>query len=205
MSLKEVYLNNSLIPKRYLNEISLIPAKVDEQVFKELNNIKLNIREFVDKGENLLICSNNVGNGKTTWSIKFLKEYIDEVQNIKFKNNCPALFINVTNFLNEKKLSISDPELNGKIIDTERKILSSKLVVFDDLGVKDISQFDMGNLYYWIDERTNNMKSCIFTSNLLPKQLRNILDERLYSRIVKYSTIKEIKDGDNRNVGEYRC
>lgn len=66
MSLKEVYLNNSLIPKRYLNEISLIPAKVDEQVFKELNNIKLNIKEFVDKGENLLICSNNVGNGKTT-------------------------------------------------------------------------------------------------------------------------------------------
>lgn len=205
MSLKEVYLNNSLIPKRYLNEISLIPAKVDEQVFKELNNIKLNIREFVDKGENLLICSNNVGNGKTTWSIKFLKEYIDEVQNIKFKNNCPALFINVTNFLNEKKLSISDPELHSKVIDTERKILSAKLVVFDDLGVKDISQFDMGNLYYWIDERTNNMKSCIFTSNLLPKQLRNILDERLYSRIVKYSTIKEIKDGDNRNVGEYRC
>lgn len=205
MSLKEVYLNNSLIPKRYLNEISLIPAKVDEQVFKELNNIKLNIKEFVDKGENLLICSNNVGNGKTTWSIKFLKEYIDEVQNIKFKNNCPALFINVTNFLNEKKLSISDPELHSKVIDTERKILSSKLVVFDDLGVKDISQFDIGNLYYWIDERTNNMKSCIFTSNLLPKQLRNILDERLYSRIVKYSTIKEIKDGDNRNVGEYRC
>lgn len=205
MSLKEVYLNNSLIPKRYLNEISLIPAKVDEQVFKELNNIKLNIREFVNKGENLLICSNNVGNGKTTWSIKFLKEYIDEVQNIKFKNNCPALFINVTNFLNEKKLSISDPELHSKVIDTERKILSAKLVVFDDLGVKDISQFDMGNLYYWIDERTNNMKSCIFTSNLLPKQLRNILDERLYSRIVKYSTIKEIKDGDNRNVGEYRC
>ena len=205
MSLKEVYLNNSLIPKRYLNEISLIPAKVDEQVFKELNNIKLNIREFVDKGDNLLICSNNVGNGKTTWSIKFLKEYIDEVQNIKFKNNCPALFINVTNFLNEKKLSISDPELHSNVIDTERKILSAKLVVFDDLGVKDISQFDMGNLYYWIDERTNNMKSCIFTSNLLPKQLRNILDERLYSRIVKYSTIKEIKDGDNRNVGEYRC
>ena len=205
MSLKEVYLNNSLIPKRYLNEISLIPAKVDEQVFKELNNIKLNISEFVDKGENLLICSNNVGNGKTTWSIKFLKEYIDEVQNIKFKNNCPALFINVTNFLNEKKLSISDPELHSNVIDTERKILSAKLVVFDDLGVKDISQFDMGNLYYWIDERTNNMKSCIFTSNLLPKQLRNILDERLYSRIVKYSTIKEIKDGDNRNVGEYRC
>lgn len=75
--------------------------------------------------------------------------------------------------------------------------------MFDDLGVKDISQYDMGNLYYWVDERTNNMRSCIFTSNLMPKQLKQVLDERLYSRIVKYSIIKEIKDGDNRNVGEY--
>lgn len=205
MSLFDTYINNSNIPKRYLKNITLIPAKVDEQVFKELNEIKIGVKDFVDKGENLLICSNNVGNGKTTWAIKILREYISNVSNVKFKNNCPALFINVTNFLNEKKLAISDPELHSKVIDTERKILTSKLVVFDDLGVKDISQFDMGNLYYWIDERTNNLKSCIFTSNLMPKQLKGVLDERLYSRIVKYSTVKEIKDGDNRNVGEYKC
>lgn len=203
MSLCETYLDNSLLPKRYLKNISLIPAKVDEQVFKELNNIKLNIKDFVDKGENLLICSNNCGNGKTTWATKMIREYISSVCDIKFKNNCPALFINVTNFLNEKKLAISDPEMHQRVIDVERKILTAKLVVFDDLGVKDVSQYDMGNLYYWIDERTNNMRSCIFTSNLMPKQLKQVLDERLYSRIVKYSIIKEIKDGDNRNVGEY--
>ena len=203
--LKDIYLKNSNIPKRYINDITLIPAKVDEQVFKELNDIKINICDFVDKGENLLICSNNVGCGKTTWAIKFLKEYIERVQDTIFKNNCPALFINVTNFLNEKKLAISDYDLHSKVIDIERRILTSKLVVFDDLGVKDISQFDMGNLYYWIDERTNNMRSCIFTSNLMPKQLKTVLDERLFSRIVKYSIVKEIKDGDNRNVGEYKC
>lgn len=203
MSLYETYLNNSLLPKRYLKNISLIPAKIDEQVFKELNNIKINVKDFVDKGENLLICSNNCGNGKTTWATKILREYISNVCDIKFKNNCPALFINVTNFLNEKKLAISDPEMHQRVIDVERKILTAKLVVFDDLGVKDVSQYDMGNLYYWIDERTNNMRSCIFTSNLMPKQLKQVLDERLYSRIVKYSVIKEIKDGDNRNVGEY--
>ena len=49
------------------------------------------------------------------------------------------------------------------------------------------------------------MKSCIFTSNLLPNQLKKILDERLYSRIVNYSIIKEVKDGDSRNVGVYKC
>ena len=205
MSLENIYISNSQIPKRYLNEIVLIPSKVDEKTFEELNNIKLNIKDFVNNGDNLLICSNNVGNGKTTWAIKLLKEYIKSVGNIKIKNNCPGLFINITNFLNEKKLSISDKELHDKVIDTEHKILNSNLVIFDDLGVKDISQYDMGNIYYWIDERTNNMKSCIFTSNLLPNQLKKILDERLYSRIVNYSIIKEVKDGDSRNVGVYKC
>ena len=205
MGLLDVYINNSNIPKRYLKYISLIPAKVDECTFKELNEIKMNIEDFVDQGKNLLICSNNVGNGKTTWAIKILREYISDVCDVKFKNNCPGLFINVTNFLNEKKLAINDHELYTKVSEMEKRILTAKLVVFDDLGVKDISQYDMGNLYYWIDERTNNLKSCIFTSNLMPKQLKQVLDERLYSRIVKYSTIKEIKDGDNRNVGEYRC
>ena len=176
MSLFDVYINNSNIPKRYLKEISLIPAKVDEQTFKELNNIKLNVVDFVKNGENLLICSNNVGCGKTTWAIKLLKTFIENVSDHKFKDNCPGLFINVTNFLNEKKLAITDPELHSKVINLERKIISSPLVVFDDLGVKDISQYDTGNLYYWIDERTNNMRSCIFTSNLMPKQLKQVLD-----------------------------
>ena len=205
MSLENIYLNNSQIPKRYLNEIVLIPSKIDEKTFEELNNIKLNIKKFVDSGNNLLICSNNVGNGKTTWAIKLLKEYIKSIGNIKIKNNCPGLFINITNFLNEKKLAISDKELQEKVIDIEHKILNSNLVIFDDLGVKDISQYDMGNIYYWIDERTNNMRSCIFTSNLLPNQLKKVLDERLYSRIVNYSVIKEVKDGDSRNVGVYKC
>ena len=196
--LKELYLKNSQLPKRYLQEIYLNPAIVDIDSFSRLAEIKKNIKEFVKSGKNLLICSNNVGNGKTTMATKLLKEYVDSVSKVKVKNNCPALFINVNNFLNEKKLSISDQSKLEYVLDTERKILESNLVVFDDLGVKNISDYDMGSLYYWIDERTNNLKTCIYTSNLLPKQLEKVLDPRLYSRIVKYSEIVYFKDGDNR-------
>lgn len=196
--LKETYLNNSQIPKRYLNDISLIPSVEDEGVFIELNKIKNNINKFVNEGRNLFIYSNNCGNGKTTMATKLLKEYINNVSNTKFKNNCPALFINITNFLNEKKLAITDISLQQKVYDTEQKILSANLVVFDDIGVKNISDYDLGALYYWIDYRTNNMKSCIYTSNLNINSLKNILDSRLYSRIVNYSILKEIKDGDSR-------
>lgn len=196
--LRDTYLSNSQIPKRYLEDIQLIPSIADEDVFLELKDIKDNIKQFVDKGNNLLIYSSNVGNGKTTLSTKMIKEYINSVSNIKFKNNCPALFINVTNFLNEKKLAITDSSLQSKVYDTEQKILSANLVVFDDIGVKNISDYDLGALYYWIDYRTNNLKSCIYTSNLQPSSLKKVLDDRLYSRIVNYSVLKEIKDGDSR-------
>ena len=196
--LRDTYLSNSQIPKRYLEDIQLIPSLIDEDVFLELKDIKDNIKQFVDKGNNLLIYSSNVGNGKTTLSTKMIKEYINSVSNIKFKNNCPALFINVTNFLNEKKLAITDSSLQSKVYDTEQKILSANLVVFDDIGVKNISDYDLGALYYWIDYRTNNLKSCIYTSNLQPSSLKKVLDDRLYSRIVNYSILKEIKDGDSR-------
>ena len=194
----DIYYENSNIPKRYYNEIELHPSKADEQTFIELNNIRKNVIQFVNEGKNLLICSNNVGNGKTTFATKILKEYINKMENIKIKNNCPGLFINVTNFLNEKKLAITDKTLQEKVYSLEQNIINSNLVVFDDIGVKNISDYDLGALYYWIDSRTNENKSCIFTSNFLPNQLKNLLDSRIYSRIVNYSIIKEIKDGDNR-------
>lgn len=196
--LKDVYINNSNIPKRYLQDISLRPVKEDVETFKELQDIKNNIVDFVNQGKNLFIYSSSVGNGKTTWSTKLLKEYIEQVSSIMFKNNCPALFINVSNFLNKKKLAIANRELVPEVQDLEQKILSAKLVVFDDLGVKDVSSYELNSLYYWIDERTSNLRSCIYTSNLSPQALSMILDSRIYSRVVNYSEVKEIKAGDFR-------
>jgi len=202
-NLEQLYLNKSNIPKRYLRDISLIPSTQDLKTFEELNDIKNNIVNFVDEGKNLLIYSSHVGNGKSTWAIKMMKEYINKVKDTYI--NCPAFFINVNDFLMEKKLAIENASKKSYTTDVENKILSSNLVVFDDLGVKNISEYDLGNLYYWINTRTNQLKSSIYTSNLVPERLRSLLDDRLYSRIVNYSILKEIKDGDSRNVGEFRC
>jgi DNA replication protein DnaC len=197
--LRDLYLKNSQIPVRYYNDISLVPCNEDLETFKELNDIRNNIKSFVDEGKNLLIYSNNVGNGKTTWSIKLLKAYIDSVQNISFNNRCPALFININKFLNEKKLAFNDKDLQQKVTETEKNILSAKLVVFDDIGVKALSDYDKMNVYYWIDERTNNMKSCIYTTNLSLRRLEGYFDDaRIYNRVEGYSIVKEIKDGSNR-------
>lgn len=196
--LEDTYLKNALIPERYKNNIPLKPGDTDFETFKELDSIRNNIKEFVDSGKNLLICSNNCGNGKTTWSIKLLKAYIKSVNNISFQNNTPALFVNVNSFLNEKKLSISDSVLLEKVRQTEKNILSAKLVVFDDIADKSLSEYDLNTLYYWLDYRTANMKSCIYTTNQLPSQLEKTLSGKVYSRVVNYSIVKKILDGDHR-------
>ena len=198
--LEELYLKNALIPKRYEKEIPLKPSNKDAATFKELDDIRNNIKEFVDSGNNILICSNNSGNGKTTWSIKLLKSYIKSVSDKSFKNDTPALFVNVNSFLNEKKLAINDPSLNEKIQRMEKSILSAKLVVFDDIADKNLSEYDMNMMYYWLDYRTANLKSCIFTTNQLPEQLKKTLSGKVYSRVVNYSIVKYITDGDHRGI-----
>lgn len=196
--LVDTYLENSNIPRRYLSDIKLRPCQSDEQSFMELNTIKLNIKDFVAQGNNLLIYSAHTGNGKTTWATKILVEYIKSVGRVSFRDNCPGLFINVSNFLNKKKLAITDSSLAEEVKSIEKRILSANLVVFDDLGVKDISAYEMNSLYYWIDDRTSNLKSCVFTSNLSPQILETVLDPRVYSRVINYSILKEITGGDNR-------
>jgi len=198
--LEDIYLENAMIPKRYQKEIKLEASGRDLETFKELNEIRVGIKEFVDNGINLLICSNSAGNGKTTWSIKLLKAYIKAVSNRSFVNDTPALFVNVNSFLNEKKLAISDPTLNEKIKKMEKAILSAKLVVFDDIADKSLSEYDMNMMYYWLDYRTANLKSCIFTTNQLPEQLKKTLSGKVYSRVVNYSIIKLITDGDHRRA-----
>ena len=200
MDLYNLYLENSMIPKRYIADIPLRPSNKDEQTFIELNDIRKNIKDFVDSGNNLLICSNNVGNRKTTFAVKILKAYIEAMKLTPAVNNTPALFINVNSFLNEKKLAIEDQTLLEKVRLTEKNILSAKLVVFDDIADKSLSEYDMNTLYYWLDYRTANLKSSIFTSNQVPEQLKKTLSAKVYSRLVNYSIVKYITDGDHRGI-----
>ena len=199
---KNKYIERSQLPQRFRNkDIVLIPAKADLEAFRKLDEIRNNIKDFILKGQNLYICSNKVGNGKTTCATKLLIAYIDTFNESTFyEEKCPALFINVSRFLQERKMAIDnrDPALIEKVQFIDSNILTANLVIFDDIADKKISDYDADLLYYWIDGRTANMKSCIYTSNLLPEELKNNITEKLWSRIIGYSTIIKFIDGDHR-------
>lgn len=199
--LNNIYLKMACIPLRYQKDEQLKPCLSDRGAFKELRTINESIKEFVTNGENLLLCSNYCGNGKTTSAIKLLKSYINSIK-VKY-DNPPAIYINVPSFLNQKKLAISDKTLLPHVLKVERDIIKAKLVIFDDIGDKDLKEYDLNSLYYWIDTRTANLLSCIYTSNQAPRGLSTTLNGKIYSRIVNLSRIIEFNDqNDHRKVGE---
>lgn len=194
-------IRESNMPLRNVEDISLIPEKVDIEAFRKLALIKQNISKFVGEGFNLLIYSNNPGNGKTTWASKIGLEYIDYISSYATDN--PFLYLNLPLFLSEKKANIQDKSLNEEIERKERLIKEAKLVIFDDIGVRDLSEFEKQLFYTWVEYRTAEKKSCIYTSNINPVNFPTIFGPRIADRIIGYSTLVEIKGQSRRKEKDF--
>ena len=190
-SLRDLYLKNSRLPKRYLQTISLTPCIEDEKAFDKLAYVNENVSLFVHQGQNLLITSNYTGNGKTSWAAKILQSFIENwACRFAYEDRTPALFINVPEFLAKKKLAINDPNIAEEVSDIEKHIFTSKLVVFDDIAIKSASEYDKDMLYMYINYRTNNLLTSIYTTNITQNRLEEELGTRLADRIVGFSVYK---------------
>lgn len=197
----KIYLQNSNIPKQYQKDIKLSPYECDLQAYMRLNNIKENISTFVKQGENLFIYSKITGNGKTSWSCKLLNSYLTYADNFSFTSNCPVYFVNIVNLLSNKKES-----MNGQFDDIyviEKYIRTAKLVAWDDIAIRGLSEFDKEYLYDLINDRLNNNLSNIYTSNITPSELELLLGARLYSRVINKSILIEFFGGDRRKVVDF--
>lgn len=193
----DYYFDRGLIP---LNRRGRIALRIDadgrdEVPFTELSNIERNIETFVEGGNNLYIHSSIAGNGKTSWAFRLLRAYVDSVWYRKEMKPI-VLFIGVPRFLLELKANIS--QRSEYIEHIESCVLDCDLVVWDDIGSKNGTEFEVSHLLSIIDTRINNGKSNIYTSNLDKEELHNILGDRLYSRIYNYSKCVEFVGRDKR-------
>ena len=160
-------------------------------------NIENNIIDFVDNGKNLFIYSYGVGCGKTSWAIRLVQSYFNNIW-YKTELKCKALFINVPKFLLSLKDNISNK--NEYIEHIKNNVLEADLVVWDEVGTKGLTQFEHENLLSLINTRIDMGKSNIYTSNMRPEELKELLGDRLYSRIVKLSIEIEFKGQDKRGL-----
>lgn len=171
-------------------------AGEDHSAYRELANLKSNIVEFVKHGENVYITSKNTGNGKTSWAVKLLMKYFDSV----WAGNgfrVRGIFVYVPQLLLQLK-DFNNP-LSGEY---KQHLLNCDLVVWDDIGSTELSNYDLSQMMLYIDQRIMNGKSNVFTGNLNTKdKFSKVLGERLTSRIWNTSRIIEFVGKDRRNDG----
>ena len=191
-------LYRSQIPKKQQFPISLVPEDKDYSNFVYLADIKDDIVDFVNNGENLYITSLYTGNGKTTWSIKMMLKFFDTV----WSGNgfrVRGVFIHVPTFLNKLKLDIKNPDIDFEnLVDC---LTNVDLVVWDDIASTGLSQYDHSQLLTYIDQRVLSGKANIFTGNIPTKEnLEKAVGRRLTSRIFSGEVV-ELKGRDRRLNG----
>ena len=193
------YFEGALIPKdkRFKTPLRVDNNGNDTKAFITLSKTEKTIEDFITNGNNLYIYSKNVGNGKTSWALRLVREYINKVW---YKKDVEpiALFIHVPAFLLELKASLNKE--SDYVTHILNNVKNCDLVVWDDIGNKAGTVFETDYLLSLIDSRINNNKSNIYTSNLNQAELHEALGDRLYSRIFNYSDCIELVGKDKRGI-----
>ena len=167
----------------------------DRPAYVALNELKLEIFDWVKAGGNLFLHSEIPGNGKTTWANKLFMQFTFEYARLmvlKRKAELPdavVRWVNVPEMFEQFKL-----EMSGAVIDPSlRKHLSNaRLLVLDDLGAEKSSEWAVGQLYLYLNSRLENGLSTIITSNLSVDGLLNngYVNRRIHSRLCTYQSFE---------------
>ena len=190
-------MSHSGLPEKKQYPVPLTPSTCDVNAFIQLADIKDDILNFTLNGENLYITSRYCGNGKTTWAIKMLLKYFDEIwAGNGFKTR--GLFIHVPTFFMRMKNNISDRD--EEFLQLRDSIMSADLVIWDEVANTGMTKYEYEQFLAYIDYRLLAEKSNIYTSNIVDLQdVQKILGVKLASRIYNNSTVIELKGKDRRD------
>lgn len=190
-------MQNSGIPKNRQYGTTLTPTKQDIDSFLLLQEIKEDIINFVEGGESVYIYSDNFGNGKTTWAIKLMQAYFNEIwAGNGFRSR--GIFIHVPTFLTKIKEGISKRDEDFETL--KGRLITVDLVIWDDIASTKLSDYDHSNLLTYIDQRKLQNYSNIYTGNLNQNNLQESLGNRLSSRIWNDSTPVKFVGVDRRGL-----
>lgn len=187
--------HSNLPPNRQAPQILSAP-EVDLDAYRRLAQIKSDMVSFVESGQNLYLGSHNTGNGKTSWAIKLMLKYFDEVwAGNGFKPR--GLCIPVSQFLLKNK---DFKRVDNEFEDLKELLPIVDLVIWDDFGSSELSAYDYTSLLMNIDSRIASGKSNIFTGNLETfDEVQDKVGAKIASRIFSHNTEQIIfKGGDMR-------
>lgn len=195
------YFKNSNLPTIY-KTLALKPLAAnacDREAFKRLAEIENMIFDWVAAGNNLVIHSPVLGNGKTSWAIRMLQSYVAQGINLCRKGTDNAiLFVTLFEFLDRQNEAMSG--YDEEFYSLKQRLLKSKLVVFDDIGTIGMSEFAAASLLNIVDTRITNGLSTIYTTNLDPNSqvFVEAVGSRLQDRIWACSEIVKLEGKSKR-------
>lgn len=207
---EQFILENSYLPKYQWVEDYLKPLD-DAAAFKRLSEIRNNLSDFIvgnlnDAGyNNLLLCSKNLGNGKTAWAVKLMLSYV-ELQKGKL-NNIEDSKVTIDRydycaFCQSVPFLIETKQFNNKNnYEMYNRLCKTNLAIIDDLGAVPMSQYDYTIVYAIFEKRLFAGLPTIITTNFADrKSAEKELGPRLVDRIWNNSEVIEFKNKGFRGV-----
>lgn len=186
----DLMMHNANIPHKYVQPIVLYPScKEDVESFEILSEIKKNIAAMVQQGFNLYIKSNQRQNGKTSWGIKILQNYIHHLIG-KPGSKDRALYLDLNEYLRELKLSFDSKDKEFK--ETEKVMRECDLLVLDGIDEVRLSEYERNYLKMIIKSRLANNLSNIFIGRNTASNLINAIGNDLKYYVEDNSTVISI-------------
>ena len=173
-------LHHSQIPPKHRKRKILSVPKCDSNACEMLQQVRDNIKHFVQNGENIYIFSNNRHNGKTSWAVSLMLKYFDQI----WQTNgfvIRGVFVSVPMFLMKCKNVMSNPDIDFEQF--KETLRTADLVIWDDIATTNLSAYDSGVLYAYITERLLQGKSNIYTGTMNRQQMDSALGINLSSCI----------------------
>lgn len=177
---------NANIPRAFLQPIALYPDVIDLKVYDSLAEIKKNIVNAVNDGFNISIHSSNRGNGKTSWAIKILQNYLHNVW-YEPGGRTRGLYVDVPEYISQLKAEFDSKERDARMF--AKDIDKADLVIFDNIDIQRLSEWERSLLGQHIRKRVSNGLSNIYITRTTGTILKNLVGDDLYYYILERSTI----------------
>lgn len=177
------------LPKKYFKPQELVERKEDSDAWDYLESVRNDIVENVQNGLSIVICSQTVGNGKTSWAIRLLQRYLAEVA-LDGRIANKGTFVVCAQLLTEFG-DFNYFESMQDFLDRFEKLKTCDLLVLDEIGGGMLTKASYPYLYDLINYRVDNELSTIYTTNYSDEEIIELLGQRLYSRIYDVSDVVE--------------
>ena len=192
----DVLARNSIMPND-MKEASFNTFTVNNEIDEKAKNYALRIaRHYFNDGKGNAVILGQAGVGKTHLAIAVAKKL-----NIDFKaNNNPksVLFMNVPTLFQkiQSGFNRTDARTTDERLDLLKKV---DYLILDDFGKGDQTQWKKDFLYTLLDARDKT----IFTTNLDGKDMKQVFDSSLISRVAKGAkdlTFKYPESAEDRRI-----